>query len=494
MKRQYHVALVLSLWTHVGCGSNETEKPTVDVDPPITADNPLTSLRWSLNQTTVPVGTSQAIRVEGVYRDGSVSDVTSRAAVSSSDAAVATVADGRVRAVAAGTAELSASLEALSASVSLTVLAAELSAVEVEPSTITLAKGTSSTPRCTGIYSQDIKVDISDDATWALEGEGIEAIAEIDGAKVSALSEGEGTLRCAFEGLSGTASLTVTDAELVTIAIEGATRIPRGARTTLIAVGTFSDESIQLISEDVTWSYTPESADFFTLASGDNNQQFLTGDGTGSLTVTATFGDISQSVDIEFTENLLESLELRVAQPFGGFLPASELSLPAGTTVEIDVRGTYENGVSIDLTTLPNLQFAFEPSGIAEFTSGGRIRALKFGETTMTVSAIGTDIAVTLDITVNFAVRTALNMTISEPQMQLGTTAAFKVTGVYSDGMEADDTPTATWISNAPEVASVSNGFTNSGEVTAKALGSAVITATLGGFTVTQTVEVVAAD
>jgi len=78
-------------------------------------------------------------------------------------------------------------------------------------------------------------------------------------------------------------------------------------------------------------------------------------------------------------------------------------------------------------------------------------------------------------------------ITPANPTLQVGTSLQLFVTGAYSDGTNRDLLGSASWSSNAAQVATVSPG----GVVGAVAAGSATITATSGGISTSTTVNVV---
>jgi hypothetical protein len=81
----------------------------------------------------------------------------------------------------------------------------------------------------------------------------------------------------------------------------------------------------------------------------------------------------------------------------------------------------------------------------------------------------------------------SIDVTPNTPSVQLGATQQMTATGTYSDASTADLTAGATWLSGTPAAATV-NG---TGLVTAVAVGSSLITATVGAVSGSETVSAV---
>src|SRR6201999_3548148 len=99
------------------------------------------------------------------------------------------------------------------------------------------------------------------------------------------------------------------------------------------------------------------------------------------------------------------------------------------------------------------------------------------GKPTVTASVGAIDASVAVNSTA--AVIQQLQVTPTTLGLPRGTSAQLSAVGVFSDGSHVDVTQQATWTSSAPATASVGNLLT-AGKVTANAVGSATVTATLG--------------
>jgi hypothetical protein len=153
-------------------------------------------------------------------------------------------------------------------------------------------------------------------------------------------------------------------------------------------------------------------------------------------------------------------------------LTAANGQIPVGLTEQLKATGLYSDGSSQDLTA--SVAWASSPPNLASVSAGGLVSAAAAGS--VTVSAKANQIAAAISLTVTPAVLKSLAISAGSPQIPLGSTEPLTATGTYSDGSQHDVTSTATWASLQPAIASVSGG----GVVTAAAVGSASVTATMG--------------
>jgi len=107
-------------------------------------------------------------------------------------------------------------------------------------------------------------------------------------------------------------------------------------------------------------------------------------------------------------------------------------------------------------------------------------------------AAAGNSILSFTQATINVIALASINVTPPAPQVAAGGTAQLKAIGTYTDGSTKDLTGTATWVSSAPGVATVSAGLvscsanaTLSGSATISATGPTATGTTTGSTTVT---------
>ena len=131
-------------------------------------------------------------------------------------------------------------------------------------------------------------------------------------------------------------------------------------------------------------------------------------------------------------------------------------------------------------------------SGSGSVATGPLTKLGTYSAELMCSAAAGNSITSFTQATINVIALASINVTPPAPQVAAGGTAQLKAIGTYTDGSTKDLSATATWISSAPSVASVSAGLvscsasaTLSGSATISATGPTATGTTTGSTTVT---------
>lgn len=141
--------------------------------------------------------------------------------------------------------------------------------------------------------------------------------------------------------------------------------IPAGGTEQFTATGTYSDGSMQNLTNTATWSSSASGVATISAAG------VAKGVGVGSSTITATLGSVTGSTTLSVGAATLASIAVT---------PANE-SIPAGSPLQFDALGTYSDGSTQDLT----LAAAWNSSstGVATITSGGLAMGVAAGNSTI---------------------------------------------------------------------------------------------------------------
>lgn len=163
---------------------------------------------------TIPLGLSQPFVATAVYSDFTTQNVTGMATWTSSNTMVAAVSNaggsrGRATSVGAGTTTISATFMGVTGSSMLTVSAATLKEIQVTPAMATLMAGASSSFVATGVYSDGSMYALTDAATWISTMPGVAAVSNVMRGQVTAISAGTTSIEAHFQGMTGSAALTV---------------------------------------------------------------------------------------------------------------------------------------------------------------------------------------------------------------------------------------------------------------------------------------------
>ncbi|MCY1076346.1 beta strand repeat-containing protein [Archangium lansingense] len=164
------------------------------------------------------------------------------------------------------------------------------------------------------------------------------------------------------------------------------------------------------------------------------------------------------------------------------------ITLSAGGTQQLTVTGTYSDGSTKSLTA--NATFASDTPATATVSSpGGLVTAVAAGTARITATVSGKTASTSVTVSASSGpTLSSIALSPSPASVVQGSTLQLTVTGTYSDDSTQSLTADATFSSSAEGIATVSA----SGVVTGVSVGSATITASVGGKTATLNVSVMA--
>jgi 6-phosphogluconolactonase (cycloisomerase 2 family)/uncharacterized protein YjdB len=360
-----------------------------------------------------------------------------------------------------------------------------LASIGVTPAAPSIAQGTHQQFTATGVYSDNSKQDITSTVTWASGTTGVATISTA--AIASAVGTGSTTITATQGGVSGSTTLTVTAATLVSIAVTPANpSIAKGLTQKFTATGTYTNNSTQDLTSMVTWtSSNPSIASFSSTGTATGT---ATAVAPGSATITATMGtgagSIAGTTTLTVTAAALVSIAVTPPAP----------SIANGTQQQFTATGTYTDGTTQVITGMATWSSS-APAVASVGAATGLAKALSVGSTTITATLNGLSGSATLAVTpatlASIAVTPANPIILNSVTTQPNTTQ-LTATGTYTDGTTQVLTATATWASATPAVATVSNATGSSGLASGLTLGTTLVTAAFGGITspaVTLTVK-----
>ncbi|MCM3342633.1 Ig-like domain-containing protein [Paenibacillus sp. MER TA 81-3] len=385
-------------------------------------------------------------KVNAVYKDGRIEDVTGSITwQSSSD--VLTIVGGKV----SGRYGASAKLKGTYGNQTVTVpvrIQEDFVEYGVEPSSVTLSVGSSKPIKVMGYYSSGKKVSIANKIQWK---SGNEQVARVSGATIKGVAEGSATVTGVFgeqkfevpvQITPKIKKLTVTPAKLV------------------LTPGKSAAYSVQAIYEggrkvDVSSQVTAKVSG--TGIQVSNGTVTAAGQSKGSASVKLYYGGKGVSLPV----SLQESLTGIEVQP-------TSLVIGAGASKPIKVIGTYSNGKKVSLAS--KVTWTSGNGKIAKVT-GANVKGLTEG-TTKIVGVYGDR---TFEIPVQVTPKLQkLTVTSSSSKLAPYQTTTYRVQAVSSSGNSTDVTSLAQAKSNGKATA-------NQGTITAVSKGKAVITFTYGG-------------
>src|SRR5206468_2049760 len=128
--------------------------------------------------------------------------------------------------VAQGTSQISATSGVVTGSTTLTVGAAVLVSIRVTPASPSIGKGTTQQFVATGTYSDGTTLDLTSSATWLASNTAVATISA--GGLATGVAQGTSQISATLGAVTGSTTLTVAPAALVSIEIGRASRRDRG--------------------------------------------------------------------------------------------------------------------------------------------------------------------------------------------------------------------------------------------------------------------------
>ena len=278
----------------------------------------LGSVSISPNQVSLPIGETEQLTVTGTYTDGSTQNLTPSVTWTSSGPAVSVNAAGSAVAKAAGSATISATIGAVTGTASITVTPAAVVALNIVPGTLTLSLGSSSQLQAVATMSDGSQQTLSSSIAWQSSPTSIVTV-NVQGS-VTAVGKGSAQVTGTYQGISGSAAVTVVAPSLVSIAITpNQISLPIGETEQLIATGIYTDGSTQNLTQTATWiSSGPTVAT--VSATGSAFAKTI-----GSATISATVGAVTGTANISVTPAAVVGLNI---------VPAT-LTLPLGSSSQL---------------------------------------------------------------------------------------------------------------------------------------------------------------
>jgi 6-phosphogluconolactonase (cycloisomerase 2 family) len=444
-------------------------------------DASLVSIQVTPPAPSVANGISQQFVATGVYTDHSTQDLTRQVTWRSSNTSVATVSNassfnGLANSAGVGSTTITAAAGSISSNeATLTVTAATLVSIQVEPALGSVAKGVSVQFTATGIYTDGSTLNLTAQATWDSSNTSVASVSNALGSNGKASSAGVGStvITAARNGISSnTATLSVTAAELATLQVTPANpSVAAGNTQQFAATGTYTDGSTADLTGQVTWSSSNGSAATVSNAASSSGLASST-TSVGTTTIQAALGDVSASTTLTVTAAELATIQVT---------PDIQ-SISAGNTQQFVATGTYTDGSAVNITSL--VTWNSSAPGVATISnasgSRGLASAASIGSTFITALA-GSVVSNPAMLTVTAAELVSIQVSPTNPYVIVGNTQQLTATGLYADASTQDLTATASWSSSNTAAATINSSGLASMLATAGVGSATTISAVVGG-------------
>ncbi|MGF1827674.1 Ig-like domain-containing protein [Photobacterium angustum] len=334
-------------------------------------------------------GQTQRLVATATYSDGTSSDVTDSVAWTPVDTATATVSPaGLFSAVTVGHTTLTATKDGvISNAVGVDVSDAVITAIQVTPSPVNVAKGQTQQLVATATYSDGTSFDVTDSVTWKAVDT---ATATVSPAGLfSAVTVGHTTLTATKDGvISNAVGGDVSDAVITAIQVTPSpVNVAKGQTQRLVAMAAYSDGTSSDVTDSVTWkavdtaTATVSPAGLFSAVK------------VGNTTLTATKDRvISKAVGVDVSDAVITAIQVT----------PSPVNVAKGQTQRLVATAIYSDGTSSDVTD--SVTWTAVDTATATVSPAGLFSAFTVGNTTLTANKNGvTSDAVDVDVCSNLA-------------------------------------------------------------------------------------------
>ncbi|WP_063669779.1 beta strand repeat-containing protein [Aliivibrio fischeri] len=377
---------------------------------------------------SIPKGNQQQYTAVATYSDNSTQDVTARVSWNSSDRDIVTITNvGLAQGVIEGEVSITGSLNGITSNEAiLTITTAVLERIELDPVSVSLAKGNSQQYIAMGFYSDDSQLDISNDVSWRSTVTSVATISNTG--LVVGVNIGGSTVKASKDGIiSNDSVVNITAAVLRSIELS-----PPNADITVsnnqqyIATGEYSDGSSRVISNDVSWM--------------SNNINVATISQTG-LAVGVKAGNtmiraakdsiISNGSELTVTGVALESIQIT----------PSTITISDGDRQQYAAIGFYSDKTSRDITN--EVSWSSGDAGVVTISSEGLVVGVWNGDTAITATKDGISGRASVTVERPFVAVSPRNQFVTT-----GDSLQLKAEVRYRDGRVIDITNQATWVSS----------------------------------------------
>lgn len=214
----------------------------------------------------------------------------------------------------------------------------DLYTVEIVPANTAIPAGIDYSLKAIARYVDGTTKDVTAEALWE-SGDPLVAMVTSSGT-VTGIQPGFVFITALYEGLTGTASIEIHNADLLSIDVTPVnSSIPAGLTCQFTATGHFSDATAMDLTDQVTW--TSSSPSIASVSNTDGTRGFATALGTGTTVISAELNGIGNATDLTVTPAEIVSVELEPANP----------EIQKTKTLQIKAYGHYTNGEKHDVTS-----------------------------------------------------------------------------------------------------------------------------------------------
>ncbi len=413
------------------------------------SETELDRIEISVPNSSFARGTTLHLNATAIYKDNTHRDVSSEGSWSSTDSSILKLlTQSQFKGMNLGSGNVNVSFQGKNATTTLTVTSAVLSDL-----TVTCVNQGSPLPvgidrqcKLEGIFSDGSTQVLTSDpsASWNITQSSIAGVNTTG--LVSGLSPGSTSITSSYGSKTSSLNVTVSAATLSSIAVTPAnSSYPLGKVQQYTAIGTYSNQSTQDLTNQVSWASLNTSV--ATIDNSASSKGLLTTQSTGSANITATLGGITGQTQVNVTSAVLTSITITPANP----------SVANGRTLYLTATGVFSDGTVSDITSQVTWSSSLTSVATADNSAGlsGRISGVGVGSTNITAAIGGIDITISLNVT--NATLESIQVVSDSHSIARGTSTFVQAIGVYSDGSSQNISDQVAWNSSNSSILQISN-------------------------------------
>lgn len=307
---------------------------------------PVRSVTVTPSSATLVVGERRALTAAATDDNGNPATGRAVSWRSSNSDVAAVSSTGEVIATGAGTAAITATIESVEGTASVTVDAPAVASVTVSPASASLEVGQT---RQLSATVRDVRGDVvtGRTVTWSSSSSAVATVSSTG--LVTAAGPGEASIAATVDGVAGSSAITVAAAAIREVAVSPSTAELEIGDTRQLSVTVTNTDGQTVSNPSVTWR---SSSDGVATVSTSG---LVTATGAGTATITATVGGVSGTALIEVAD---DEGPLPAGEPDALRLVSGDLqtgrrnrTLPAPVVVlVVDANGTPVPGVRVAWT------------------------------------------------------------------------------------------------------------------------------------------------
>jgi uncharacterized protein YjdB len=333
-----------------------------------------------------------------------------------------------------------------------------LNAILIDMNETVIPVGLSTRITATARYDNGTVSDVSSAVIWSTSDARTAAFAAGSAVKgtVTAFRHGDVTITATLPeaGVSGSMVLTVIPPILTGLDIQPAfARIQMGQLCQYKAVGFFSDDSLQDVTNSVNWASPGSSSPIVSNVAGSKGLCVSPPNGSANISAVDPGTGLGATATMVVSRAELASITLT----------PQALTLLAGKQHQVSAIGTYRDATRNDVTQ--TLHWYSSDPKVAVVSNKtetrGMIRAVSSGDARIKATHQTENISAALRVHVTISQLSALRISPSSPTLFMGQPIDLKALGRYSDGSEKDITDRVSWQIANSNIASLGQGKQN---------------------------------